>query len=125
MLSKLLAGGVGGFICAMFAFMNVAIMTESSQLRLFGFLGCWITAVAIGLRSPSAPKAWENLLFCTALLLFLLPMLGGISMALQFWENAAAGSGIFYFALVGALLIMISGGILWAVGSFLGRDRRL
>ena len=125
MLSKLLAGGVGGFICAMFAFMNVAIITESSDLRLLGFAGCWIVAVTIAVRSPSAPKAWQDLLFCSGILLFLLPMLGGLRITLDFLDKAESGAAsLLYFVLVVGMLIVIGGGVFWAVGSLLGRDRR-
>jgi hypothetical protein len=125
MLSKLLAGGVGGFICAMFAFMNVAIITESSDLRLLGFVGCWIAAVSIALGSTSTLKAWQNLLFCTAFLFFLLPMLGGLRISLDFLDKAESGAASLpYFALVAGMLIVIGGAVFWGVGSLLGRDRR-
>lgn len=127
MINRYIAGGVGGFVFSLVGFMVAAIITDISAVRFLCFFCCWAASVLVAVRSPSAPKAWESLLYATGILLFLLPILGGVTLSLDY-VHPEAGSGaaaLLYFLMVLGLLGILGGGVFWALGSSAGRDKKL
>jgi len=72
MVGKYIAGGIGGFILALFA-VNIANLFMDSKTAIV-FIVAWAIAIIITKKAESGAKAWRKLLALYAALSLVLPI---------------------------------------------------
>lgn len=137
---NVLAGIIGGLILGILAYFDMAMMTVLGTRGIGAamvalFVG-WVFGIAIGVRAPSAVKAWRRILIVCAILAFMLPLAGLVftgtavnqavgvdSHSVAGAAGAAIGGGLFsgFLGFVGFFV----GGIFLIIGLLIGRDKQI
>jgi hypothetical protein len=141
MPGKITAGLLGGFIVAVPGFMvvMVVLINKAESAGSTGaafFFAFWVLGIVIALLAKTKSKAWRHIMFLSAALSFMLPLL-------SFFYSTAAGTeavsqgddpavGAVFTTLIDFLFIDASGilgylfGIIFfIIGFFVGREKQL